>query len=148
MAKDKITQTVFPSLALKDCAKAIELYKKAFGAQEIARMNGPDGKIVHAVLQIGNSQLFLADADPKMHAEPSTTGFYVYFDDVDDIFKQAKSAGLSEIVAVQDMFWGDRMGAVKDAFGISWTLATKVREVSPQELEEGQKKMFGGSKAA
>jgi PhnB protein len=150
MAKntDLTTQSVIPSLTLKDAAKAIELYKKAFGAQEEGRMNGPDGKIVHAILRIGSSKIFLADTDPKMNATPSVSGFYVYFPDVDAIFKQAKQAGLSEKFPVTDMFWGDRMGALTDPFGIKWTLATKVREVSPAELEEGAKKMFASSKAA
>jgi PhnB protein len=145
MAKNtaETSQSVIPSLALDNAAKAIELYKKAFGAQEIARMSGPNGKIVHAVIQIGNSKIFLADTDPKMSAVPSVSTFYVYFDDVDSIFRQAKQAGLSEKFPITDMFWGDRMGALTDPFGIKWTLATKVREVSPAELEEGAKKMFG-----
>lgn len=150
MAKntDQNSQNVIPSLALDNAAKAIELYKKAFGAKEIARMNGPDGKIAHAVIEIGNSKLFLMDTNPKMDAKPSASSFYVYVDDVDSTFKQAKQAGLSEKFPVTDMFWGDRMGALTDSFGIKWTLATKVREVSPAELEEGAKKMFGGAKAA
>jgi len=143
------SHTITPNLIVKDAAKAIELYKKAFGAKELYRVDGPGGKIMHAAIQIGDSQLFLADVMPGMSAEcatPSVSSFYLYFEDVDAMFKQAKQAGLSETHAVQDMFYGDRVGSVKDLFGIQWTLATHVRDVSPEEMEEGKKKML--SKAA
>ncbi len=140
-------QTITPTLVIDGAAKAIDLYKKAFGAKEEGRMSCPDSnKIMHAILQIGTSKLFIMDANPQMNAVPSVTSFYVYLSDVDASFKQAKQAGLSEIVAPQEMFWGDRMGALKDPFGIKWTLATHVRDVSPQEMEEGRKKFM--SKAA
>ena len=145
----EIEQSVIPTLVVDGAAKAIELYKKALGAKEEYRMNDPNsGKIVHACIQIGNSKLFLCDVNPNMGVpSPIPSKLYVYLPDVDASFKQAKQAGLSEVMPPQDMFWGDRMGAVKDPFGISWTLATHVREVSPKELEEGQKKFFGGKAA-
>jgi PhnB protein len=132
--------TITPSLVLNGAAKAIDLYKKAFGAQELYRMEVPGtGKLMHACLVIGNSKIFLSDTDPKMSATPSTSSFYLYMDDVDAAFTQAKKAGLNELVPVQDMFWGDRMGAVEDSFGIRWTLATHVREVSQEEMEAARK---------
>jgi PhnB protein len=137
--------TITPSLNIDGAAKAIDLYKKAFGAKEEYRMECPDGsgKIMHACLSIGDSKLFVADTNPKMGCgTPSVSSFYMYFDDVDKVAKQAKAAGLSELMPVQDMFWGDRTGTVKDPFGNSWTLATHVRDVSPEEMEEG-KKSFG-----
>jgi PhnB protein len=136
--------SITPSLNLNDAAKAIKLYEQAFGAQEQYRLECPSGsgKIMHACLTIGNSKLFVADVNPQMGlSTPSTSSFYVYFDDVDAAFKKAKQAGLSEASALQDMFWGDRTGVVKDAFGITWTLATHVRDVSPEEMGEAMKKM-------
>ncbi len=135
-------RSLTPSLTLNGAAKAIEQYKKAFGAKELYRMEAPGNKkIMHACLQIGDSKLFLADANPEMGCgTPSVSSFYVYLEDVDKGFKQAKEAGLSEVFAPQDMFWGDRTGTVKDEFGIQWTLATHVRDVSPEEMEEAKKK--------
>ncbi len=141
---DKIPEgfaTITPSLSLTDAAKAIDLYKKALGAQELYRMEWPGtGKIMHACLQIGTSKIFLADHMPEMGCgAPSQSSFYLYLDNVDAAFKQAKAAGLSEMMPVSDMFWGDRIGGLQDPFGIYWTLATHVRDVSPQEMEEGRK---------
>jgi uncharacterized glyoxalase superfamily protein PhnB len=142
--------TITPTLVLKDAAKAVELYKKAFGATEIYRMDCPDtGRIAHACLQIGSSRLFLCDVNPEGGcATASNSSFYLYFNDVDAAFRQAAQAGMQEAMPVQDMFWGDRVGNVKDAFGVQWTLATHVRDVSPQEMAEGMKKMMAKNKAA
>jgi PhnB protein len=137
--------SVTPSLNVTDAAKAIEQYKKAFGAKEMYRMEMPDGsgKIMHACLEIGNSKLFIADVNPQMGCGvPSVASFYVYLDNVDAAFKQAKEAGLEEQYTPKDMFWGDRTGTVKDSFGVMWTLATHVRDVSADEMEEA-KKSFG-----
>jgi PhnB protein len=132
---------VIASLMVNGAAKAIELYKKAFGAQEIYRVDGRAGKIMHACIMIGNSKLFLGDTDPESGCgEPSVSSFYVYVNDVDAAFKQAKLAGMQETFAVQDMFWGDRMGNLKDPFGNSWSLATHVRDVSPEEIEREKQK--------
>lgn len=141
--------TVTPGLVLKDTAKAIELYKKAFGAKEDYRMQMPgSNKIMHACLTIGNSKVFLSDANPEMGCgTPSVSTFYLYLNDVDAAFKQARGAGLKELSPVQDMFWGDRTGSLEDGFGIRWTLATHVREVSESEMMEGAKK-FASQKAA
>lgn len=135
--------SVTPTLMVSDAAKAIKLYEKALGAKEVYRAEMPDGsgKIMHACLQIGNSKIFLADIHPKMgDNRPSVSSFYVYLDDVDASTKQAKQAGLNELQAPQDMFYGDRISSLKDEFGISWTLATHVRDVSDEEMEEAKKK--------
>jgi uncharacterized glyoxalase superfamily protein PhnB len=97
---------------------------------------------MHACIQIGNSKLFLSDTNPRMaNTTVSSANFYLYLDDVDATFQQAgKVAEVNEISPVQDMFWGDRVGIVKDSFGIQWTLATHMRDVSPEEMEEGRKK--------
>ncbi len=133
--------TLTPTLVLPDAAKAIELYKKAFGATEEYRMAcSESGKIMHACLQIGSSKIFLCDANPTMEGCAAThSNFYLYIDDVDSAYRQATKAGMKEAMAVEDMFWGDRVGNVKDSFGNSWTLATHVRDVSPEEMEEGRK---------
>lgn len=140
--------TITPTLVVDGAAKAIEQYKKAFGATEDYRMEVPGNKdkIMHACLTIGNSKLFICDVQPQMCATPTSSRFYLYFDDVDAMFKQAKGAGCNESMAPQDMFWGDRMGAVTDNFGIHWSIATFQREVSDEELKQGAKKM--GNKAA
>lgn len=139
--------TITPSLSIDGASNAIELYTKAFGAKEIHRMNCPDtGKVMHACLEIGSSKIFLADAMPECGG-PSQSSFYLYMDDVDGAFKKATHAGLKEAWPVQDMFWGDRMGTVKDPFGNSWTLATHVKDVSPEEMEEGRKKFIESMKA-
>lgn len=129
--------TITPSLNLKNAAEAIELYKKALNAREQGVMKSPDGKIMHAVLEIGNSKIFLADEFCKGESKASNSSFYLYVPDVDNSFSQAKSAGLTEIMPVTDMFWGDRLGAVTDKFGISWTLATHVKDVSDDEMKKG-----------
>lgn len=135
--------TVIPTLMVNGASDAIALYTKAFGAKEISRMEGEPGKIMHACITIGNSKIFLADVSPNMgDGKPSNSTFYVYFDNVDTIFKQATQAGLKETFPVKDMFWGDRMGSLQDKFGIKWTVATHVRDVSPAEMEEAKKQFF------
>jgi uncharacterized glyoxalase superfamily protein PhnB len=140
--------TVTPYLTFKDAAKAIELYKAAFGATLETIMKGPDGKVGHACLTIGNSKLFLSDESPQMcNIAPSEKGsnvnFYLYVEDADGAFKKAISAGMKEMMPVTEMFWGDRMGAVTDPFGYKWNLATQVKEMTNEEVAEAAKKAFG-----
>ena len=138
--------TITPSLTLKDAASAIETYKKAFGAKEIARMEWPGtGKIMHAVLEIGNSKIFVADETPNCPA--SKAGFYLYMPDVDAAVKQAVQGGLKQTMPPEDMFWGDRLGAVEDAFGNQWTLATHIRDVSDADMEKGKEAFLEKMKA-
>jgi len=140
--------TITPTLIVDGAAKAIDLYTKALGAKEAYRMECPETKkVMHACLQIGSSKVFLGDTNPQC-SSPTSSSFYVYLDDVDSAFSKAKQGGLKEVSAVQDMFWGDRIGTVQDPFGNKWTLATHVRDVSPQEMEEAKKKMAAKAKAA
>ena len=140
--------TVTPTLVLTDAAKAIDLYTKAFGAKEVYRMPMPgSSKIMHACLMFGDSKVFLCDTNEQMCAMPSRSNFYLHMDDVDATFKQAAGAGMKEISAPADMFWGDRTGCVEDSFGIRWTIATHVRDVSPEEMNEAAKNWQPGKAA-
>jgi uncharacterized glyoxalase superfamily protein PhnB len=139
--------TITPTLVVNGAEDAIALYTKAFGAKEVHRMNCPNtGKVMHACLQIGTSKLFISDAYPEKGCVASSGNFYLYLNDADSGFTQAKQAGMQEAQPLQDQFWGDRTGTLRDAFGNNWTLATHVRDVSPQELQDAVKKM--ASKAA
>jgi PhnB protein len=134
--------TVTPSITFVDGAKAIEFYKRALGAKERGIARGPDGKIMHAEIQIGNSIIMLNDEIMKTRSSESIGGspvsFYVYVEDVDAAFKKAVSEGGKATMPVMDMFWGDRMGHFTDPFGYSWTLATHVKDVTPEEMKKGQ----------
>jgi len=149
--------TVTPGLTCKNAAEAIELYKKAFGAIERSRMASPDGGIMHAELQIGDSMLFLADEFPGMSAAPAagalpSQSLYVYVEDIDAVFSQSVAAGCHAAMPPADMFWGDRFGKVIDPFGHHWNLATHVEDVAPAEMErrslEWMAQMSKGAKAA
>jgi PhnB protein len=141
--------TITPYLTIDGAAKAIELYQKAFSAKLEGRMDCPKtGKVMHAVLTIGNAKLFVSDTFPEMGCgEASKSSFYLYVEDADKTFKQATSAGLTSKSEPQDMFWGDRTGTVTDAFGNNWTVATHVRDVSKDEMEKAVKE-WGNKKAA
>jgi PhnB protein len=142
--------SVTPYLVIKGAAQAIEYYKKVFGATETARMNGPDGKIGHAELKIGNSNIMLADENPSMgegHTSAATVGgspvsLYVYLPDVDSVVKRATDEGAKILKPVQDQFYGDRNGFIRDPFGHLWGIATHIEDVSPQEMSERMKKVM------
>jgi PhnB protein len=141
--------TVTPYLVIKNAAQAIEYYKKVFGATELFRMNGPDGKVGHAEIKIGNSHIMLADENPAMgegHTSATTVGgspvsLYIYLPDVDKVVERAAAEGAKILKPVQDQFYGDRNGFLRDPFGHLWGVATHVEDVSPKELEERMKKM-------
>lgn len=138
--------TVTPLLIVKDGAAALELYEKALGAQTVMRLDTPDGeKVLHAVLQVGSSKIFLGDESDKMKApiDEAGTRLYVYVDDVDAQHATALSAGMSEKHALEDMFWGDRTTVLNCPHGHTWTLATHQRDVSPEEIAEAMKAMGG-----
>jgi len=140
--------SVTPYLIVKGAAQAIEYYKNVFGATETVRMNGPDGKVGHAELKIGNSHIMLADENPNMgqgHASAASIGaspvsLYLYIPDVDRVVERAVAAGAKILKSVQDQFYGDRSGFIQDPFGHLWGVATHVEDVAPQELEERAKK--------
>jgi uncharacterized glyoxalase superfamily protein PhnB len=143
------TMRIIPSLTIKGADKAIELYKKVFGAVEVypPMMCPLTHTVAHASLKIGESEIFLGEERPEMGCNAiSGQAFYVYVPDADAAIKKALAAGLKQDKPTEDMFWGDRMGTVTDSFGIKWTLATHVRDVSPDEMQEAMKKM--ASKAA
>ncbi len=138
----KDLHTVTPNLVLKDCARAIEFYRRAFGAEEVMRMPTPDGRhIWHAELRIGDSILYLADELPDgplrapTQAAPAPVSIQLYVKDCDALFGRAVKAGAIQVSAPQDTFWGDRMGAVADPFGYRWSVATHVRDVSARDME-------------
>ncbi|WP_257459605.1 VOC family protein [Archangium lipolyticum] len=131
---------ITPSLVVRGAAQAIEFYKKAFGAKDLNRMTGPDGKVLHAEIKIGDSIVMLGDEFPNMGAKsPESVGgtsssLLIYTRDVDALFNQAVAAGAKVAMPVSDMFWGDRYGTVIDPFGHQWQLATHKENVSSKEM--------------
>ena len=140
--------SITPYLVVKGAAQAIEYYKKVFGATEAVRMNGPDGKIAHAELQIGDSRIMLADENPSMGAGytsattigASPVSLYLYLPDVDRVIERAAGAGAKVLRPAKDQFYGDRSGFIQDPFGHLWGIATHVEDVSPEEMKERMKK--------
>ncbi len=134
--------SVTPYLIIKGAADAIEFYKKAFGAVELFRMPQPDGKIGHAEIKIGDSAIMLADEFPEMkYFGPQTLGgssvsLLIYVEDVDTVFQRALAAGASEQKAIEDKFYGDRMGSLVDPFGHVWHIGTHTEDISPEEMEK------------
>jgi PhnB protein len=139
--------TVTPYLVIKGAAKAIDYYKSVFGATVTVRMDGPDGRVGHAELKIGDSIIMLADENPQMGSVSATTignspvSLYVYLPDVDRVVEKAQAEGAKIVKPVQDQFYGDRSGFLQDPFGHFWGIATHVEDVSPQEMKERMKKM-------
>ena len=146
--------TLIPYLAVDDAAKAIEYYTKAFGAKERARMDGPDGKIGHAELEIGDSVVMLADPSPDASTTPpsdagsTTAAIVMYVEDVDAVVQKAVDAGATVTMEVEDQFWGDRFGWITDPFGHSWSIATHVEDLTPEEIEERGKAAMAAMSSA
>ncbi|MEE8170308.1 MAG: VOC family protein [Phycisphaerae bacterium] len=141
--------TVTPHMVVNECAKAIEFYKKAFGAEEIMRMSGPDGQsVMHAELQIGNSRLYLNDEFPGMDLKTPRTlkgtsiAVHLYVEDCDASFKRAVDAGAKVTMPMADMFWGDRYGKVTDPFGHEWSIATHKEDLTPEECGKRAAQFF------
>ncbi len=130
-----------PYLVCRDAAKAIEFYTGAFGGQEVMRMPGPDGRVMHAEMKIGGSMLMLSDENPERgFLSPASIGgtatsIMFYTDDVDAVFNRALSLGATSEQSPSDMFWGDRMGNLVDPFGHRWAVATHKEDVTPDEME-------------
>src|SRR5690348_8265286 len=126
--------TITPQLNIDGAARAIDFYRNAFGATEVMRAPDPSGqKIWHAMLKIGDSALFVNDVFPEMGSTQSQSTMWLYVDDADAWFKRAVAAGANGAMAPSDTFWGDRMGVVIDPFGIRWTIATHIKDMSPEE---------------
>jgi PhnB protein len=140
--------TVTPSLMVDGAAKAIDFYKKALGAEEIMRFPGPDGRIMHAEIRIGDSVIMLGDEMPEQGARgPKSIGgtpvsFFVYRENVDAAWKRAIDAGAKEVMPLIDQFWGDRAGCLVDPFGHKWWLAQHVKDLTPEELHNAAEAFF------
>lgn len=142
--------TLTPMLVFKDVRKAIDFYYRAFDAQEHYVMTNPDGRgVLHAELRIGNSIIMFGEENPQASCSSAETlgaspvSFYLYCADVDSSFRTAVAAGATEQMAPTEMFWGDRIGTVRDPFGYSWTLATHVRDLTQEEIRQGAQAFFG-----
>jgi len=139
--------TVTPHLVCEGAADAIAFYKKAFNAEEMLRMPGPDGKLMHAMLRIGDSPVMLVDEfkqwggfSPKsLKGSPVT--IHLAVDNVDDWFQRAVDAGATVKMPVADMFWGDRYGVLEDPFGHHWSIATHIKDMTPEEIRNAMPKM-------
>ena len=137
--------TLTPHLVCAGAADAIAFYVRAFGAKELGRMDTPDGQVMHAMIRIGDSPVMLNDefADkgllgPKARGGSSVT-LHLYVENVDAAFDRAVKAGATVKMPVQDMFWGDRYGVLEDPFGHSWSLATHIRDLTPEQVREAAK---------
>lgn len=132
--------TINPYIAVDDATKAIEFYKRAFGAKERSRMPGPNGTIGHAELEIGDSVFMLSDPFPQQRVKSpkelggTTISLMIYVEDVDEMVQQAVDAGATITMPVENQFWGDRFGQVEDPFGHNWQIATHVEDVAPEEM--------------
>ena len=141
--------SVTPHLICAGAADAIEFYKKAFGAVEAARLPGPGGKLMHAMIRIGGSAVMLVDEMPEWGAlgpkalKGSPVTIHLYVEDADAFFARAVKAGAKVTMPLEDAFWGDRYGKLEDPFGHRWSVATHVRDVSSEEMQQAMRKMAG-----
>ena len=141
---------VTPSFTFKNCKKAIEFYKKAFGAKVLDQLASLDGKgTMHATVQIGDSIIMMGDEMPNPNCAKSAESlgtspisFYIYVSNVDQAFKQAIAAGGIETMPVMDMFWGDRCGSLKDPFGYTWMIGTHKQDLSQDQIRKGAEAFF------
>lgn len=138
--------TVTPTITVSDGQKAIEFYKRALGATERGRFEGPDKKIMHAEIQIGNAIVMLNDEVMGNRSAQSLGGspitFFLYVEDADAAFKKAIAAGGKQLAPVDDMFWGDRTGQFEDPFGYRWNVATHIKDMSPEEIKRAGEEFF------
>lgn len=141
---------VTPYLTLRDAAAAVAFYQRAFGAELLLKLTTPDGKFAHAEIRIGDSHLMMAEEDPAWgnrspeSLEGSPVSFMVYVPDADAAFARAIAAGCTEVRPVEDQFYGDRTGTLKDPFGYQWSIGTHVEEVSEAEGQRRMEALFGG----
>ena len=140
-------RSVTPHLICAGAADAIEFYKKAFGAVELARLPGPQGKLMHAMIRIGDSAVMLVDEMPQWGAlgpkslKGSPVTIHLYVENVDATVERAVKAGAKITMPVDDMFWGDRYGKLEDPFGHHWSVGTHMRDVSMEEMQQAMKRM-------
>ena len=137
-----------PHITVQDATKAIEFYKKAFGAQELVRHAMPGSEaVMHAQLKVGDSMLMVANEFPPMALSPKSRGgtsttLHIYVPDADAAFDRAVKAGCTVKMPMMDQFWGDRYGVVEDPYGHVWSIATHKQDLTPQQIEEGAKAAF------
>ena len=142
--------TVTPYLIVSDASAAIDFYGRAFGAEEVYRMQAPGAPVMHAEIRIGDSVVMLSDENPSMGAlSPESIGgspasLLIYLEDVDAGHARALEAGATELMAPEDMFWGDRFARVADPYGHAWALASHVEDVDPEEMERRFAAMMAG----
>ena len=135
--------SITPYFTVKDAAKAIDFYKRAFGAEEMIRMPGPGGGVMHAEIRIGDSIVMLGDESPMAGCKSpqslggTSMGLHLYVKDVDSAFNKAVAAGAKVTMPPTDMFWGDRYGKLTDPFGHEWSIATHTKDLTPEEIERG-----------
>jgi len=133
--------SVTPSIIVRRAADAIDFYKRAFGAEEVSRMAGPDGSVMHAELRFGDSMVMLGEENEQWGTKSplSTNGLpvslHLYVDDADAVFAKALEAGATVRYPIEDAFWGDRYGKVADPFGHEWGIATHVKDLTPEEVK-------------
>lgn len=141
--------TVTPHLVCAQAAEAMEFYRKAFNAEILGQLSGPDGKLMHGLMRIGDSMVMLVDENPDWGLlGPSARGgssvtLHLYVPDADKQFAQAIEAGCTSRMPPADMFWGDRYGQLEDPFGHRWSVATHTRDLTSEEIREGMAKMGG-----
>lgn len=144
---------MIPHLICSDASAAIDFYRRAFGAVEVSRTGPPNGKLMHAMLRIGGSPLMLMDEDPQCGAfgptslKGSPVGIHFYVEDVDAAFERAIEQGATAKVPPVDMFWGDRFSALTDPFGHTWSIASRIADLTPQEVQAAAVS-FRGAQAA
>jgi PhnB protein len=134
--------SITPAIIVRDAAQAIDFYRRAFGAEEVSRMAGPGGSIMHAEIRIGDSMVMLGEENEQWGTKSplSTNGnpgsLHVYVADADTAFQRAVDEGASVVYPLEDAFWGDRYGKVRDPFGHEWGIATRVREMTDDEMQK------------
>lgn len=147
--------SVTPILVLRDALEAIEFYKKAFGAKVMFRQNRSDGKLMHAALKIGDSIIMMGEECPPHEGHEkdcvrspaelggTTTTLYLYVKEADKMFAKAQKAGGDVIMPMADMFWGDRMGMLRDPFGHSWAVAVHIEDLTPRQMKKRMEEACG-----
>lgn len=148
--------TVTPHLVCADAAKAIDFYKKAFGATELMRLPGPDGRLWHAAIRIGDSTVMLVDEMPEWKSlgpaalKGTPVSLHLYVENADALAERAVAAGARTVMPINETFWGDRYGLIEDPFGHRWSVATHVRDMTPEEIRQAMPKTMdcGGEGAS
>jgi PhnB protein len=132
--------TVTPHLTVKDAHEALVFYKKAFGAKVLSKMLAPDKKVLHADLMVGDAHVFVSE--PMMGNPPGSSSIHLYVENADKAWKKAVAAGAQAVMPIENSFWGDRYGVLKDPFGQQWAISSHIEDVSPAEMKKRMKAMF------